>query len=174
MPLSLSLVFHFNQHTTEFAEVANRACYRGLLNVLRAHPKLTPQRHEPALVAFLRHGFNDDLTATSFADIRRLAPATQITVSGDAIAALPKTYWKFPNPAPLRLSRDEEYIERFRDVLGDAVRDRLRSARAAIMLSGGLDSTSLAATARRVSPGTRLVAWSSSERLLASWQIQDS
>ena len=40
MPLSLSLVFHFNQHTTEFAEVANRACYRGLLNVLRAHPKL--------------------------------------------------------------------------------------------------------------------------------------
>ncbi len=40
MPFSVSLVFHFNQHTTEYAEVANRASYRGLLNVLRAHPKL--------------------------------------------------------------------------------------------------------------------------------------
>lgn len=39
MPLSLSLVFHFNQHTNEYADTANRACYRGLLNVLRAHPK---------------------------------------------------------------------------------------------------------------------------------------
>ena len=40
MPLSLSLVFHFNQPTTEYADVANRACYRGLLNVLRSHPRL--------------------------------------------------------------------------------------------------------------------------------------
>ena len=40
MPLQLALVFHFNQHTNEYADVADRACYRGLLNVLRAHPKL--------------------------------------------------------------------------------------------------------------------------------------
>src|SRR5260370_5712374 len=40
MSLSLSLVFHFNQHTSEYAEIANRACYRGLLTVLRSHTKL--------------------------------------------------------------------------------------------------------------------------------------
>jgi hypothetical protein len=45
MALSLSLVFHFNQHTSEYAETANRACYRGLLNVLRAHPKLKCNLH---------------------------------------------------------------------------------------------------------------------------------
>jgi asparagine synthase (glutamine-hydrolysing) len=39
------------------------------------------------------------------------------------------------------------------------VRDRLRGDRAAILLSGGLDSTSLAATACRVAPGVRLSAW---------------
>ncbi len=38
MPLSLALAFHFNQHTSEYADVANRVRYRGLLNVLRAHP----------------------------------------------------------------------------------------------------------------------------------------
>jgi len=26
MPLSLALVFHFNQHTSEYTDVANRAC----------------------------------------------------------------------------------------------------------------------------------------------------
>jgi hypothetical protein len=45
MPLSLSLVFHFNQHTNEYARVANRACYRGLLSVLRSHPKLKFNLH---------------------------------------------------------------------------------------------------------------------------------
>jgi hypothetical protein len=45
MSLSLALVFHFNQHTTEFTELANRAGYRGLLNVLRAFPKLKLNLH---------------------------------------------------------------------------------------------------------------------------------
>ena len=45
MPLSLALVFHFNQHTNENADIANRACYRGLLTVLRAHPKLKFNLH---------------------------------------------------------------------------------------------------------------------------------
>jgi hypothetical protein len=45
MPLPLALVFHFNQHTSEYADIANRACYRGLLNVLRAHPHLKFNLH---------------------------------------------------------------------------------------------------------------------------------
>ncbi|MGH7462135.1 MAG: hypothetical protein ACREMA_14080, partial [Longimicrobiales bacterium] len=40
-----ALVFHFNQHTSEHADIANRACYRGLLNVLRAHPNLKFNLH---------------------------------------------------------------------------------------------------------------------------------
>lgn len=40
MPLSVALLFHFNQHFTEYAQVASRACYRGLLRVLRSHPGL--------------------------------------------------------------------------------------------------------------------------------------
>ncbi|MBI3242042.1 MAG: hypothetical protein HYZ49_07100 [Chloroflexi bacterium] len=40
MPLSVALLFHFNQHFNEYAALASRACYRGLLNVLRSHPTL--------------------------------------------------------------------------------------------------------------------------------------
>ncbi len=45
MPLSIALVFHFNQHTNEHADIANRACYRGLLTVLRGRPKLKFNLH---------------------------------------------------------------------------------------------------------------------------------
>src|SRR5688572_24766595 len=45
MPLSLALVFHFNQPTQAQAEIANRAAYRGLLKVLRAHPSLKFNLH---------------------------------------------------------------------------------------------------------------------------------
>jgi hypothetical protein len=40
MPISVALLFHFNQHFHEYAHIASRACYRGLLRVLRAHPSL--------------------------------------------------------------------------------------------------------------------------------------
>lgn len=40
MPLSVALVFHFNQHLNEYARVASQVCYRGLLKVLRSHPNL--------------------------------------------------------------------------------------------------------------------------------------
>ncbi len=40
MPLRVPLIFNFNQHLIEFARVASHNCYRGLLQVLRAHPTL--------------------------------------------------------------------------------------------------------------------------------------
>ena len=45
MPLSLAFAFHFNQHTSEYTDTADRACYRGLLNVLRAHQALKFNLH---------------------------------------------------------------------------------------------------------------------------------
>jgi asparagine synthase (glutamine-hydrolysing) len=129
------------------------------LDSIRAHPRATSRLHAPAIVSFLRHGFNDDTSRTSFADIRRLPPAHQLLVRAGSGALTPRRYWSFPVPEPLRLKRDDEYVERFRAVLGAAVRDRLRGQRAAIMLSGGLDSTSIAATARSVAPEVALRAW---------------
>jgi asparagine synthase (glutamine-hydrolysing) len=129
------------------------------LELVRAHPRATARLHEPAIVSFLRCGFNTDLSTTSFADVRRLPPAHQLVVRGAWDALTPRRYWSFPVPEPLRLTFEHEYVERYREVLGAAVRDRLRGNHAAILLSGGLDSTSLAATARRVSPEVSLRAW---------------
>jgi hypothetical protein len=40
MPLSVALLFHFNQHFNETGRLASKVCYTGLLKVLRAHPAL--------------------------------------------------------------------------------------------------------------------------------------
>ncbi len=39
-PLRIALCFHFNQNLNQFGAVASRACYRGLLAVLRRHARL--------------------------------------------------------------------------------------------------------------------------------------
>lgn len=142
-----------------WAEFGDRFVCSNELESVLAHPLATRRLHRPAIDSFLKQGFNDDLETTTFADVRRLAPAHRMSFGAQSGVTVPRRYWSFPVPEPLRLKRDEEYIERFREVLGDAVRDRLRENSAAIMLSGGVDSTSIAATARRVAPDVALRAW---------------
>ncbi|HEX8395543.1 MAG TPA: asparagine synthase C-terminal domain-containing protein, partial [Longimicrobium sp.] len=60
-----------------------------------------------------------------------------------------RRFWSVPEPEPLRL-RPAEYGERFRALLRDAVADRLPADRASLLLSGGRDSTALAATWREL------------------------
>ena len=65
--------------------------------------------------------------------------------------------------AGMRALREERYAEHLRELLGDAVRDRLRTRSDAIgiAMSGGLDSCSVGALARRelrqTGRGTRLI-----------------
>ncbi len=142
-----------------WAETGRTFVCGNVLNEVRAHPAVSSRLHEAAIVSFLQHGHNADTATTSFADIRRLPPGHHLVIRDDSAAITPRKHWSFPTPEPLRLADDDEYIERFRHVLGEAVRDRVQTDRAAILLSGGLDSTSIAATARRVSPAVELSAW---------------
>ena len=129
-----------------------------LLDVVRAHPAVSTRLYDPAVLSFLAFGTKMDLARTTFADIYRVPPGHCGATVPDAPVLTLRRYWSFPNPAPLRAS-DGDIIDGYRAVLGEAVRDRLRAARAVIPLSGGLDSTSLTATARRVSPDVDIVSF---------------
>ena len=56
-------------------------------------------------------------------------------------------YWNMPIDEPVFFAREEEYLEGFTDVVRTAISDRLRTSKVAVFMSGGLDSTSLAALA---------------------------
>ncbi len=92
-----------------------------------------------------------DTTSTFFAEVHRLPPAHTLTVTSDDRRL--RRYWNLPEPEMLRLRSDEEYQEATREVLDLAVRCRLRGrADVGVVLSGGIDSSSIAATARKQGP----------------------
>ena len=61
-----------------------------------------------------------------------------------------RRYWRLPEVPPVDYRRPQECLDHFREVFDAAVSDRLRSDSAGILLSGGLDSPTVAASARRV------------------------
>lgn len=76
-------------------------------------------------------------TRTGVRGVNRLAPATTLVVEGDSQTE--QRYW---TPAPVAAPvRDEEWLERIRSAVGDAVRQRLvADVPLGALLSGGIDS----------------------------------
>ncbi len=90
-----------------------------------------------------------DLTSTFYEGIYRLPPAHRITIDA---AGLKITEYRPPACGPLlNLATDVDYNEAFLDVFSRAVseRQRVRASEAGSMLSGGLDSGSIVALAKK-------------------------
>ena len=98
---------------------------------------------------------------TFFRSVKRLMPAHRLIAAADGTRI--ERFWDVDPERRIRYRRDEEYAEHFRELFGRAVAARLRTRAAAVgvSMSGGLDSTSVTATADRLlaEPGSpRLVA----------------
>ncbi|GAB1545531.1 lasso peptide isopeptide bond-forming cyclase [Scytonema sp. NUACC21] len=90
-----------------------------------------------------------DKSNTFYQDIFRLPPASYMTLSARGMSI--HSYWTLDPTTELRLSSDEEYAERLREIFAEAVRCRLRSAfPIGSHLSGGLDSSSVTCMARQI------------------------
>lgn len=110
----------------------------------------------PALVNQL------DPELTLYENIYLLPAGHTLTVGHDGDVKK-SIYWQVERYPVLKMKSDEEYAEALREVLGEAVRCRLRSIRpVGVMMSGGLDSTSVACMAARelAVSGRRLTAFS--------------
>ncbi|MDB4906946.1 MAG: hypothetical protein JWO05_1730 [Gemmatimonadetes bacterium] len=114
---------------------------------LRCLPWVTPSLRETACADFVVFGYVQDLSATVLCDVDRLPAAHSMTVEGGKLAR--RQYWSLEAPvAEVRRSPREAAAE-FRALLVLACEDRLRDcASASIFLSGGKDSTAVAAAAR--------------------------
>lgn len=102
--------------------------------------------NEIAIGDYLLFGVNQDNSTTIFKDIQRLPPSHTLTLANNEIKI--NRYWEPSVSEELRFRNPQEYVERFLELLSLAVKDRLRTDRVAVSMSGGLDSTSLAAVAK--------------------------
>jgi len=98
------------------------------------------------MCTFLAQGLLDHSNETCFRGISQVPPKTNIIVDLDRREVRRKLYWDYAS-APK--CRPEDAPEYFRELLIDSVRIRLRSdVRVGLLLSGGLDSSTLAIIAR--------------------------
>jgi asparagine synthase (glutamine-hydrolysing) len=94
---------------------------------------------------FLSIGFSLDPERTIHRHIHRLAPAHLLTISETGTSI--RRYWQLDVKEPLHYRDQKLYAERFRELLSLSIADRLPIGRVGVSMSGGLDSTSLAAMA---------------------------
>ena len=132
---------HFGVKPFFFTNVGNDFVWSTKLNELRVSDAL----NETAIGDYLLFGLNQDLSTTTFRDIQRLPPAHTATVKNGTVTS--RRYWNPDSSKEIRFRDDHSYVERFSELLRTAVHDRLRTDRVAVSMSGGLDSTSLAAVA---------------------------
>jgi asparagine synthase (glutamine-hydrolysing) len=139
---------HFGLKPFYYAEIGEVFLFSNTLNCVRLHPEISDELSDGAIGDFLLFGLNCDPTTTTFRDIRRLPAAHCLSVSAEGVRI--QQYWSAPTTGTVRYRHADEYVEHFQYLLQAAVADRLRIDRAGILLSGGLDSAALAASAREI------------------------
>jgi asparagine synthase (glutamine-hydrolysing) len=140
---------HFGVKPFYYAQVGDSLIFSNTLNCLRLHPRVSDELNDLAIGDFLLFDCNQDPFTTTFADIRRLPPGHYLTWQQGSLRL--ERYWSLPLiDRPLRYSRPQDYVEHFKALLTQAVADRLRTRRVGVSLSGGLDSSTVAALAMKL------------------------
>jgi asparagine synthase (glutamine-hydrolysing) len=136
---------HFGVKPFYYTHIDNEFAFSTSLNQLRVNPRVSNELNEIAVGDYLLFGVNQDLSTTIFKDIHRLPPGHTLVVANGSIKT--QRYWTLQPSAEVRFRDPHSYVERFSELLAQAVKDRVTTDRVAISMSGGLDSTSLAAIA---------------------------
>jgi asparagine synthase (glutamine-hydrolysing) len=110
-----------------------------------------PREINEAWIADFLVGIVSDTSSTLFSGVLRLPPGHHLTAKSGTCRL--QAYWR---PEARGEQAFGDGAERFRELFVDAVRCRLRgTSRAGAMLSGGLDSSSVACAAARLLRGER-------------------
>jgi asparagine synthase (glutamine-hydrolysing) len=126
------------------------------IKALLEHPAISPRLEEDLLPELLGFGYVSE-ERTLFRGIRKLMPGHHLRLllgAGDAVLKI-EQYWDVPVPAPTREGPTEtEWIAETRRRLEETVQMRLMSdVPLGMFLSGGIDSSAIAALIRRQTNG---------------------
>jgi asparagine synthase (glutamine-hydrolysing) len=131
-----------------YAHIGSIVVFSNTLDCIRRHPAVSSTLNDLAIADFLLFEMNQDRATTSYADIQRLPAAHLLECDRHTFSV--RRYWTLSVTEPVYFKQSREYLDCFRELLDQAVADRLRANGAGIMLSGGLDSSTVAASAKRV------------------------
>lgn len=138
-----------------YARVPGGIVHAKSLDEVIAHPDVrATELDDQAVADYLTVGVCLDAEATIFANVRRVPPGHELLVHDGEVTI--RRYYTLPTPKPERNA-----AARLEEALRAAIRERLTASSAVVFMSGGLDSTTLAALAREVVPDIELHAQTS-------------
>jgi asparagine synthase (glutamine-hydrolysing) len=148
---------HYGQTALYYHRRGDSLAFASSLKGLLALPEVPRRLDELQLARSLVLDVADG-AATMYDGIRRVPTAHLVSFGPGGIRT--REYWSLLDVPEVRLASDGEYVERLLDLLGAAVRARLRSrGPLAATLSAGLDSAAVTALAARELGGERLAAY---------------
>jgi asparagine synthase (glutamine-hydrolysing) len=127
-----------------FAQSGAEFLFANTLLALATAADLSRELDPAAIGDLLLFGWMD-ARRTAFAAIRRLPPGHVLAANAQGVRE--REYWTIPEGVEPEARADAECLEEFAEILRSAVRDRMERSNVAIMMSGGLDSTAVAALA---------------------------
>jgi len=139
----------FGTRQLYYAKVKNSLIVSNRLEPLLKHPDIDKTLNDYAVGGFLLFGRYTwmDKSITMYKGISTLPP-THLVYKQHHIDI--KQYWHIPQDIkPIRYKNPQDYIEHFLDIFYQAVSDRITTTSTSISMSGGMDSTSIAAMAKR-------------------------
>ena len=147
---------HFGIKPFYYTETRDFFLCSNTLDCIRQHPAVSDELNDQAVADFLLFGINCDNATAIFQSIQRLPPAHFLSASSNNVRT--QRYWSAPVDGWIRYRREEEYAEHFRENVRVATAERMDVDTAGILLSGGMDSGTIAALAKELSAasGTRL------------------
>jgi asparagine synthase (glutamine-hydrolysing) len=143
---------HYGRTALYYSYGNGRLAFASDRRALLALPGIDDRINEPylakVLVGWPGHGGPDTIVR----GISRLPPAHALRAGPGGLRLW--RYWDIDDTPPIRLASDGEYVDAFTEYFRNAVRSRLRSTRpVGVLLSGGLDSSAIAAMAADIAAG---------------------
>ena len=133
------------------AELGNELCFASEVKALLRHPRARREL-DPASIVELFTTWGNVSGRSAVAGIRELGPGCCARLGPDGLRV--RRWWDLSFEPDERGRSDEERLEELRAALDDSTRIRLRAdVDVSVYVSGGLDSTLVAALARRHAPG---------------------
>ena len=132
-----------------YCRVGATLCVASEAQQIIQHPKVPRSLDEVTVADFLTENFNDE-GRTMFLGVSAVRRAHYLTA--DAAGQRMERYWDIDPNKRITYQSDEEYAAHFLEIFERAVADRLRTpgGTIGITMSGGMDSTSIAAVAQQI------------------------
>jgi asparagine synthase (glutamine-hydrolysing) len=136
---------HFGVRPFHYFDAGNEFGFASDVDALLTQPQVTRELDDASVADFLLFGSLQDEDRTIYRDVRCLPPASIMTVSSSGSTL--RRYWELPTYEQVRFADPSDYAHAYRHVFEQAVADRLPQGPVALQLSGGVDSTAIAAVA---------------------------